>query len=185
MGCGTSKPVEEPFLEPLYINGNYHQPDIVPPPTESPNNEQPHYIQLPGMIPLGTNEPNELNPAHQDSERKSRNDSKISDSSEKRSSTDLPRRKSSGGKYKSKRSKSRSTSNHYHRSHHSRPTYVALFDYKARSGQDINFHKGDLMELLDDKNDEDWRQAHHFISKTTGLVPSAYIAKHGSLESKE
>lgn len=62
-------------------------------------------------------------------------------------------------------------------------TYVALFGYKARSNSDISFRKGDLMELLDDKIKGDWRKAR--ISDRVGLVPSSYIAKHGSLESKE
>lgn len=84
-------------------------------------------------------------------------------------------RKRSRDSYKSRHSTER----------HPSTIYVALFDYKARSNKDISFSKGDLMELLDKKEGQDWVPTRHMISKTMGLVPSAYIARNGSLKSKE
>lgn len=182
MGCGSSNAVEEPRVEP--------EPDKEFFGIENPGNEEPHYIPLPGIVSIPSNEvlssleTNEPYQPHQYRRKKKRTQSRLSNESQPRHSGESHRRSSSqtsGGRLRSKSKHSMRPS----RSHHSRPTFVALFDYKARSGQDMNFHKGDLMELLDDKEGEDWRQALHLVSKTIGLVPSAYIAKNGSLHSKE
>lgn len=190
MGCGSSNTVEEPYLGSLHDNRVEPAPDQTLPAIKNPGNEQPHYNQLPGIVSIPSNEvqnsfeTNEPFPPHQDRRKKKRTHSRFSNESEPRHSGESHRRSSSqtsGGRLRSKSKHSMRPS----RSHHSRPTFVAIFDYKARSGQDMNFHKGDLMELLDDKEGEDWRQALHLVSKAVGLVPSAYIAKNGSLHSKE
>lgn len=68
---------------------------------------------------------------------------------------------------------------------HQGNVYVALFDFEADSNtEEISFRKGDLMELIDDKYEDDWRQAQHLTSNVTGFVPLAYIAKKGSLQSR-
>lgn len=62
-------------------------------------------------------------------------------------------------------------------------SYVALFDYESRSDTDLSIRKGDLMKIFDDKVEGDWQKVQ--TSKGTGFVPSVYIAKAGSLQSKE
>lgn len=60
---------------------------------------------------------------------------------------------------------------------------VALFDYQARSNDDVDLRKGHFLKLLDDNVDGDWINVK---TKTgTGLVPATYVAKIESLESQE
>lgn len=61
---------------------------------------------------------------------------------------------------------------------------IAMFDYESRTNNDISFMKGDLMELSDN-NKEEWWMAFHLSHKIKGWIPSKYVAKIGSLESKE
>lgn len=60
---------------------------------------------------------------------------------------------------------------------------VALFEYQARSNDDVDLRKGHFLKLLDDNVDGDWINVK---TKTgTGLVPATYVAKIESLESQE
>ncbi|KAE9416183.1 hypothetical protein Angca_007733 [Angiostrongylus cantonensis] len=61
--------------------------------------------------------------------------------------------------------------------------FVALFDYDARTDDDLSFKKGEVLEILNDMQGE-WWFARHKASGETGYVPSNYIAKEKSIESQ-
>jgi hypothetical protein len=62
--------------------------------------------------------------------------------------------------------------------------YVALYDYKARTAEDLSFKKGERMEIINNK-DGGWWQAKSLTSGETGYVPSNYIAPATSLQTEE
>ena len=62
--------------------------------------------------------------------------------------------------------------------------YVALYDYKARTGEDLSFKKGEKMEIINNK-DGGWWQAKSLRTGESGYVPSNYIAPAQSLETEE
>ncbi|CAI4221650.1 unnamed protein product [Auanema sp. JU1783] len=62
-------------------------------------------------------------------------------------------------------------------------TFVALFDYDARTADDLSFKKGDILELLNDMVG-DWWFARHRATGRTGYIPSNYVAKENSNESQ-
>ncbi|PAV83166.1 hypothetical protein WR25_23966 [Diploscapter pachys] len=64
----------------------------------------------------------------------------------------------------------------------SAPAYVALFDYEARTDDDLSFKKDDILEILSDATG-DWWFAKHRATGKTGYVPSNYVCKQGSIES--
>lgn len=59
--------------------------------------------------------------------------------------------------------------------------YVALFDYDARTDEDLPFKSGDHLIILDNM-EFDWWQAKHKENGKTGFIPSNFVAKLGSLE---
>lgn len=67
----------------------------------------------------------------------------------------------------------------------------ALYDYDARTEDDLSFKKGDVLILLDqEQENEDWWYAKHTDPsyqnhKTEGYVPRNYVAIEDSLESQE
>ena len=61
--------------------------------------------------------------------------------------------------------------------------FIALYDYEPRTNEDLQFKKGELLEILLDTQGDWWFAR----SKTTGLegyIPSNYVAKLKSLESE-
>jgi fyn-related kinase len=70
--------------------------------------------------------------------------------------------------------------------------YVALYDYDARTNQDLSFKKGDILYINDDdKEPNGWwlakfKTMNHMNKEvvSTGYIPSQYVAKYGSLESQ-
>ena len=62
--------------------------------------------------------------------------------------------------------------------------YVALYDYKARTAEDLSFVKGEKMEIINNK-DGGWWQARSLASGESGYVPSNYIAPATSLQTEE
>jgi fyn-related kinase len=70
--------------------------------------------------------------------------------------------------------------------------YVALYDYDARTNQDLSFKKGDILYINDeDKEPNGWwlakfKTTNHLNKEvvSTGYIPSQYVAKYGSLESQ-
>ncbi len=62
-------------------------------------------------------------------------------------------------------------------------TFVALYDYDARTDEDLSFKKGEHLEILNDTQG-DWWYARSKTTKLEGYIPSNYVAKLKSLESE-
>lgn len=64
--------------------------------------------------------------------------------------------------------------------------FVALYDYDARTDEDLSFKKGDLLEIVNDTQGDWWfaRSKTPRSGKTEGYIPSNYVAKVKSLESE-
>ncbi|CAF2808048.1 unnamed protein product [Rotaria sp. Silwood2] len=73
--------------------------------------------------------------------------------------------------------KSISDNNNY-----SRFQYVALFDYDARTNDDLTIRKSDLLEITYRKNAAWWKAKNE--NGEEGWIPSNYVAKRDSLESE-
>uniref|UniRef100_A0A1I7XFS4 Non-specific protein-tyrosine kinase n=1 Tax=Heterorhabditis bacteriophora TaxID=37862 RepID=A0A1I7XFS4_HETBA len=63
------------------------------------------------------------------------------------------------------------------------PSFVALFDYKARTNEDLSFKKDEVLEILNNKQ-EDWWWARHKVNGREGYIPSNYVAREKSIESQ-
>lgn len=61
--------------------------------------------------------------------------------------------------------------------------FVSLYDYDARTAEDLSFKKGEHLEILNDTQG-DWWYARSRLSKKEGYIPSNYVAKLKSLESE-
>lgn len=61
--------------------------------------------------------------------------------------------------------------------------FVALYDYDARTDEDLSFKKGEVLEILNDTQG-DWWYARSKSTKNCGYIPSNYVAKVKSLESE-
>ena len=61
--------------------------------------------------------------------------------------------------------------------------FVALYDYDARTDEDLSFKKGDHLEILNDTQG-DWWFARSKASKNEGYIPSNYVAKLKSIEAE-
>ena len=66
--------------------------------------------------------------------------------------------------------------------------YVALYDYEARTSEDLSFKKGEKLEVIngnDAVNGADWWQARSLVTNIVGYIPSNYVAPAASLKSEE
>lgn len=56
--------------------------------------------------------------------------------------------------------------------------YIALFDYSARTEEDLNFHTGDLLEILDTSAGEWWiaKAITGISANKRGYIPANYVA---------
>lgn len=61
--------------------------------------------------------------------------------------------------------------------------FIALYDYDARTDEDLSFRKGEHLEILNDTQG-DWWYARSKLTKKEGYIPSNYVAKAKSLESE-
>lgn len=64
----------------------------------------------------------------------------------------------------------------------SRFQYVAIFDYDARTNDDLTIRKQDLLEITLRKNAAWWKAKNE--GGQEGWIPSNYVAKRGSLEAE-
>jgi hypothetical protein len=77
--------------------------------------------------------------------------------------------------------------------------FVALYDYDARTSEDLTFRKGDKLkarmplfyvcvshgpQILND-SDGDWWQAKLHGTNQVGYIPSNYVARSQSIEAEE
>lgn len=61
--------------------------------------------------------------------------------------------------------------------------FVALYDYEARTDEDLSFRKGEHLEIIDDTQG-DWWLARSKQTKREGYIPSNYIARLKSIEAE-
>lgn len=64
----------------------------------------------------------------------------------------------------------------------SRYQYVAIFDYDARTREDLTIRKNDLLEIFNRQNVAWWKARNERGQE--GWIPSNYVAKRDSLESE-
>lgn len=60
--------------------------------------------------------------------------------------------------------------------------YVAIFDYDARTKDDLTIRKSDLLEIINRKSTAWWKAKNE--NGNEGWIPSNYVAKRDSLESE-
>lgn len=60
--------------------------------------------------------------------------------------------------------------------------YVAIFDYDARTKEDLTMRKGDFLEITNRKSTAWWKAKNE--NGQEGWIPSNYVAKRDSLESE-
>jgi hypothetical protein len=60
--------------------------------------------------------------------------------------------------------------------------YVAIFDYDARTKDDLTIRKSDLLEIINRKSTTWWKAKNE--NGQEGWIPSSYVAKRDSLESE-
>ncbi|CAK9303551.1 unnamed protein product [Gordionus sp. m RMFG-2023] len=61
--------------------------------------------------------------------------------------------------------------------------FIALYDYEARTTEDLSFKKGELLEIINDTQG-DWWFARSKQTKKEGYIPSNYVAKFKSIEAE-
>ena len=61
--------------------------------------------------------------------------------------------------------------------------FVALYDYDARTDEDLSFKKGEHLEIINDTQG-DWWFARSKSTKQEGYIPSNYVAKLKSIEAE-
>lgn len=61
--------------------------------------------------------------------------------------------------------------------------FVALYDYDARTDEDLSFKKGEHLDILNDTQG-DWWFARSKSTKQEGYIPSNYVAKLKSIEAE-
>ncbi|XP_074642809.1 tyrosine-protein kinase yes-like isoform X2 [Tubulanus polymorphus] len=61
--------------------------------------------------------------------------------------------------------------------HTNKVSVRALFDYIARDVDDLSFHKGDKMVLLEDPETNEWWFAQHLTTGQRGYIPHNYVSK--------
>lgn len=68
--------------------------------------------------------------------------------------------------------------------------FVALFDYQARTAEDLSFHAGDKLQVLDTSHEGWWFARHlgnkgaHSGQQLEGYIPSNYVAEDRSLQAE-
>ncbi|RWS07986.1 tyrosine-protein kinase Src42A-like protein, partial [Dinothrombium tinctorium] len=61
--------------------------------------------------------------------------------------------------------------------------YIALYDYEARTKEDLSFKKGEKLVVID-KVDDEWWLARKIVTSEEGYIPSNYVAYCDSIESE-
>ncbi|XP_037005329.2 tyrosine-protein kinase Fgr isoform X2 [Artibeus jamaicensis] len=62
--------------------------------------------------------------------------------------------------------------------------FVALYDYEARTEEDLTFTKGERFHILNN-TEGDWWEARSLSSGQTGYIPSNYVAPVDSIQAEE
>ncbi|KAI6203479.1 Tyrosine-protein kinase [Aphelenchoides besseyi] len=61
--------------------------------------------------------------------------------------------------------------------------YIALFDYDARTDEDLSFKRNELLEVLNDMQG-DWWYARSLATNRSGYIPSNYVARDQSIDAQ-
>ena len=67
--------------------------------------------------------------------------------------------------------------------HQNSKTFVALYDYDARTDEDLSFKKGEHLDILNDTQG-DWWYARSKTTRLEGYIPSNYVARLKSIEAE-
>ncbi|KAK6490118.1 tyrosine-protein kinase Fyn isoform X2 [Huso huso] len=62
--------------------------------------------------------------------------------------------------------------------------FVALYDYEARTEEDLSFRKGEKFQILN-STEGDWWEARSLTTGGTGYIPSNYVAPVDSIQAEE
>ncbi|EDR48627.1 uncharacterized protein MONBRDRAFT_44220 [Monosiga brevicollis MX1] len=62
--------------------------------------------------------------------------------------------------------------------------FIALYDYEARTADDLTFQKGEKLKITNN-SDGDWWQATSLITGKSGYIPSNFVAAVQSIESED
>ncbi|XP_069052332.1 tyrosine-protein kinase fynb isoform X2 [Lepisosteus oculatus] len=62
--------------------------------------------------------------------------------------------------------------------------FVALYDYEARTEDDLNFRKGEKFQILN-STEGDWWEARSLSTGLTGYIPSNYVAPVDSIQAED
>jgi len=63
--------------------------------------------------------------------------------------------------------------------------YIALYDYDARTQEDLSFKKGEILEVNNEDLANDWWRARSRDTGGEGFIPSNYVALHETLEAED
>ena len=64
------------------------------------------------------------------------------------------------------------------------PLYVALYDYDARTREDLSFKRGEILEVKPEDLSNDWWLARLRGAIREGYIPSNYVAPAETLEAE-
>lgn len=67
---------------------------------------------------------------------------------------------------------------------HSSHILVALYDYDARTAEDLSFSKGERLELIN-RPDGEWWEARSLSTNQRGFIPSNYVAEERTINAEE
>lgn len=62
--------------------------------------------------------------------------------------------------------------------------FVGLYQYDARTSEDLSFHKGEKLQIINN-SDGDWWLARSMLTGQEGYIPSNYVAPMESVQAKE
>ncbi|CAH1253438.1 tyrosine-protein kinase Fyn-like isoform X2 [Branchiostoma lanceolatum] len=62
--------------------------------------------------------------------------------------------------------------------------FVALYDYAARTEDDLSFKKGEQLQIINNQ-DGDWWEARSLTTSQTGYIPSNYVAPVSSINAED
>ncbi len=62
--------------------------------------------------------------------------------------------------------------------------FIALYEYQARSKDDLTFVKGDKFRVTN-QSDGDWWEAVHLTTQVSGFIPSNFVAPFLSIAAEE
>lgn len=63
-------------------------------------------------------------------------------------------------------------------------TFVGLYDYDARTAEDLSFRKGERLQIVNN-TDGDWWLARSLVTGKEGYIPSNYVAPDQSVQAQE